>query len=83
MHTLILVVGGLIALGLFVLVATLFKRSAADGARYFIVPWLAASLYNVYLGVTRAGIPLSVEIPVLVVVFGVPAAAAWLIARRS
>jgi hypothetical protein len=83
MHTLIMVGGGLVALGVFVLVATLFKRSPADGARLFIVPWLAASLYNLYLGMSRAGIPFSVELPVLVVVFGVPAAVAWLVMRRA
>jgi len=83
MHTLMMVGGGLVGLGVFVLVAVLLKRSAADGARYFIVPWLAASIYNLYLGMTRAGIPFSVELPILVVVFGVPAAAAWLVMRRG
>jgi hypothetical protein len=83
MHTLIMVGGGLVALGLFVLFAVLVKRSPADGARLFIVPWLAASLYNLYLGMARAGIPLSVELPVLVVVFGVPAAAAWFVIHAS
>jgi hypothetical protein len=83
MHTLILVVGGLVALGLFVLVAVLLKRSPAQGARLFILPWLAASLYNLYLGMTRAGIPLSVELPVLAVVFGVPAAVAWFVINRG
>ena len=83
MHTLIMIGGGLVALGLFVLVGVLLKRSPADGARFFVVPWLAASIYNLYLGVTRVGIPFSVELPILVVVFGVPAAAAWLVMRRS
>jgi hypothetical protein len=83
MHTLTMVAGGLVALGVFVLVAILVKRRPADGARLFILPWLAASIYNLYLGMTRAGIPFSVELPVLVVVFGVPAAAAWFVMRRG
>lgn len=83
MHTLIMVGGGLVALGIFVLVAILLKRSPADGARFFVLPWAAASLYNLYLGMVRVGIPLSVELPILVVVFGIPAAVAWLVMRRS
>jgi hypothetical protein len=83
MHTLIMVAGGLGALAAFALGATLFKRTPADGARFFVLPWLAASLVNLYLGVTRAGVPFSTEFAVLVVVFGVPAAAAWCLARKS
>jgi len=82
MHTLILVVGGLVALGIFVLAAVLLGRTVADGARIFVWPWLAVSLINMFLGVYWANIPYSAEIPILVVVFGVPAAVAWLVARR-
>jgi hypothetical protein len=82
MHTLTLVVGGLVALGAFVMVASVFGRSAADGARTFILPWLIASLVNLYLGVIQANVPLRIEIPVLAVVFGVPAAVAWFVSRR-
>ena len=82
MHTLMMVVGGLVALGIFILAAVLLKRSTADGARIFIWPWLAVSLANMFVGVYWASIPYNVEIPVLVVVFGVPAAVAWYVARR-
>jgi hypothetical protein len=83
MHTLMLVVGGVTALGIFMLAAVLLGKSIADGARVFIWPWLAASLVNMFVGVYWAGIPYSTELPVLAVVFGVPAAIAWLISRRS
>jgi len=82
MHTLMLVVGGLVALGIFILAAVLLGRTVADGARIFVWPWLAVSLINMFLGVYWANIPYSAEIPILVVVFGVPAAVAWLVARR-
>jgi hypothetical protein len=82
MRTLMIVVSGLAALSVFIVIARLLKRSAADGARYFILPWLAASLVNFCLGVFRANVPVSVEIPVLAVVFGVPAAIAWYVSRR-
>ena len=82
MHTLTMVVGGLVALGIFVLAAVLLERGVADGARVFVWPWLAASLINMLVGVYWANLPYSAEIPVLAVVFGVPAALAWLVARR-
>jgi hypothetical protein len=82
MHILMMVVGGLVALGVFILAAVLLGRTLADGARVFIFPWLVAALVNMGLGVYWANIPVSVEIPVLLVVFGVPAGIAWLLARR-
>ena len=82
MHTLMWVVGGLAALGIFVLAAVLLGRRVRDGARIFILPWLAASVLNMVIGVYWAGVPVSVEIAVLAVVFGVPAAVAWYVAKR-
>jgi hypothetical protein len=81
MHTLRMVVGGLAALGIFILAATLLGRRAADGARIFILPWLAAAVINIVIGVYWAGVPIQTELPVLAVVFGVPAAVAWYLAR--
>ena len=82
MHTLTMVVSGLVALGIFILAAVLLGRRAADGARVFIWPWLAAALANMFIGVYWAKYSLSAEVVVLVVVFGLPAAAAWYVARR-
>jgi len=82
MHTLMMVVGGFVALGVFILAAVLLGRTVADGARVFIFPWLVAALVNMGVGVYWANIPVSVEIPVLLVVFGLPAGVAWLLARR-
>jgi hypothetical protein len=81
MHTLMMIVGGFVALGIFILAAVLLGRTLADGARVFIFPWLVAALVNMGVGVYWANIPVSVEIPVLLVVFGVPAGVAWLLAR--
>lgn len=82
MHTLMWVVSGLIALGIFVLAAVLLGRSIADGARVFLLPWLAASVVNMLLGLYWANVPFGIELPMLVVVFGVPAAVAWFVAKR-
>lgn len=77
MHTLQMVIGGFAALGIFMLAAMMLGRGAATGARLFILPWLVASLVNLMIGWRWANVPLTTEIAVLVVVFGIPAAAAW------
>jgi hypothetical protein len=82
MHVVMMIAGGLLALGVFILAAVLLGRTMADGARVFVWPWLAVSIINMLVGVYWAGYPYSVEVPVLVLVFGVPAGAAWLVARR-
>jgi hypothetical protein len=81
-HTLMMIVGGLVGLGIFMLAAVLLGRRAADGARVFILPWLVVALVNMAVGVYWANIPVSAELPILVIVFGIPAGVAWLLTRR-
>jgi hypothetical protein len=73
--------GGLAALAIFSLASVLLGRSFADGARVFILPWLVAALINMGVGVYWAGVPVSIELLVLLIVFGVPAGVAWVIVR--
>jgi hypothetical protein len=80
MHTLMLVAGGLVALAVFALVSILLGRGSAAGARWFILPWLVAALYNLYLGTLR-GYSVVQEIPFFLIVFGVPALAAFAVMR--
>jgi hypothetical protein len=85
MHTLRMTIIGLLLLGVFVLGARLRNRSQdrrTDGAWIFIWVWLVVALANLMVGVFVAGIPLLTEILVLIVVFGIPAAAAWYLSRR-
>lgn len=84
MHILNVTIAGLALLFLFVLVSRLANRAGggAGGARIFIWAWLVAASVNGIVGVVRAGISPLVEIGVFVVVFGVPAGAAWLAARN-
>lgn len=82
MHTVMMVAGGLVVLAVFVLVATLLGRGAVAGARYFLLPWLVVSVVNLSAGVFHAGYSMASEIPFLLIVFGVPALAAWLVMRR-
>jgi hypothetical protein len=85
MHTLRMTVIGLVLLSIFVVAASLMNRNQGkrlNGAWLFIWVWLVIAVSNLLVGVLAAGVPLTTEIPVLVVVFGVPAAAAWFLSRR-
>jgi hypothetical protein len=84
-HILMLTVFGLVVLALFLLVARLLRSrgQAVDGASAFIWVWLIASVANGAVGVLQAGIPLLNEMAAFIVIFGVPAAAAWYLSRRT
>jgi hypothetical protein len=84
MHTLRMTVLGFVVLAIFFLGARLLNSGQdrkIDGAWIFIWVWLVAAVINLLVGVFAAGIPLIVEIPVLAVVFGVPALVAWYLSR--
>ena len=84
MHTLRMTILGFVVLAIFFLGARLLNRGEGkpvDGTWIFIWVWLAAAIINLLVGVFAAGIPLLVEIPVLAVIFGLPALAAWYLSR--
>ena len=88
MHTVIVITGGLGLLALFLLVGRYLDRSTAGvahGALWFIVVWLLATGFNLSIGVRR-GYSLAEELPIALLVFGVPAAIAaaiWFRLTRS
>lgn len=82
MHSLMIISAGLAALLVMVLAAPVVGAKRAAAARLFIPLWLAASLVNMWVGVSRAGYTVLQELPILLVVFGLPAAIAWLLSRR-
>jgi len=86
MHTLYVVGGGLTLLGVFVFAARQFAgRSHVARARAawtFLPVWLVAAVLNLWRGV-EAGYSVASELPYFVVVLGVPAAVAVVVARRS
>ena len=88
MHMAMVIGGGFVLLGLFLLFGQLWGGSAPDlalAAKLFIPAWLVVSLVNMWVGVTKAGYSVRDELPILLVVFLVPAAiaciAAWRLAR--
>lgn len=78
MHTIMVVAGGLILLLVVVVLARWMVGPAAvaTAALYFIPAWLVLALVNLWVGMTRAGYTFMQEAPILIIVFGVPAAAA-------
>ena len=84
-HTVKVIAGGLILLGLFLLAGRLLNAVApaagmATAARWFIPVWLIGAAINMWVGVAKAGYSVAEEAPILVLVFVVPAALAMLLA---
>jgi dolichyl-phosphate-mannose--protein O-mannosyl transferase len=80
-------IAGLLVLALFILAAGFINRrrgkNSVDGAKFFIGVWFFAALFNFYNGWAAHGIPFVNEVAAFVPIFGIPAAAAWLLARQS
>ncbi|WP_224825917.1 hypothetical protein [Cognatishimia sp. MH4019] len=83
MHTLMVVAAGVLLLAVFCLTGwALSGVGVARAVRLFIPVWLIALLVNMTIGVVSAGYTIAQEAPILLVVFGVPAIVAWLVAKR-
>jgi hypothetical protein len=79
MHVLMVMGGGLILLGVFILFGWLWGASAAGmalAARVFVPVWLLVAGVNMWVGVSHAGYSVREEFPILLLVFAVPAIAA-------
>lgn len=88
MHMLMVILGGIVLLGVFLLFGHLWGATTpalGTAAKVFIPVWLAVSVANLWVGVNKAGYSVGQELPVLLVVFAVPAVAAaiaiWQFAR--
>jgi hypothetical protein len=71
---------GIVALAVLAIGAALSGRTAATGARWFLLPWLGVALINLYVGTMR-GYSFTAELGFFVIVFGLPALAAWGVTR--
>ena len=83
MHTLKVIFGGFLLLGVCLLLGRWIGGAAATVVaatiKYFIVLWLAATLVNMWVGVSKAGYSMKDEAPVALLVFAVPAIVAIVI----
>jgi hypothetical protein len=79
MRTVIIIAAGLIIGALFLFAGRLLGRgpeTIALGAKLFIPLWFIAAAANLWIGVAKAGYSFMEELPIFLVIFGVPAAAA-------
>ena len=76
MRSAIIILGGLVLAALFVFGGRFIGQTAALGAKIFIPLWFIAAAVNLWLGVARAGYSFMEELPIFLVIFAVPAAAA-------
>jgi len=79
MHMAMVIGGGIGLLALFLLFGKLWGGTAPDlalAAKLFVPVWLMVALVNMWIGVTKAGYSVREELPILAVVFIVPAALA-------
>lgn len=88
MHMLLVISGGTLLLGIFALFGKLWGADlsgVAVGAKLFVLVWLAVTLINMWVGVTRAGYTVAQELPILLIVFAIPAIVAavaiWQLAK--
>jgi uncharacterized membrane protein YwaF len=70
--------GGLLLLAAFVIVGRVTGKGRL-ATRLFVPVWLAATLANLYIGVTSAGYTVWQELPIQAVVLAVPVAVALLV----
>ena len=90
MHSIMMIGGGVLLLGIFVLSGRLLggnRHAMARAALAFVPVWLVISGINMYIGVTQAGYTVAQEVPFFVLVFGVPAAIGlgvrWFVSRQK
>ncbi len=83
MHTILVISGGLLLLAASITIGHIW--GGWPGARrallLFLPLWLLGSAINMYMGVTRAGYSVAQELPILLIVFGVPALVALAVRR--
>jgi hypothetical protein len=86
MRTLLFLIAGVMLLAAFLLLAKLFSASVTDAPRValvsFVVVWLFISGLNMWIGVARAGYSIAEELPIFLLIFGVPVVAAALLKWR-
>ncbi len=83
MRSLIIIIGGLLLLGIFVLGGRWLGGGATapmiTAAKVFLPVWLVLAGINMWIGVSRAGYAATEELPIFLAIFGVPAIVAAVI----
>lgn len=82
MHTIMIISGGLVLLIAF-LVGGRVLGATAKGALLFVPVWLVGAAINMWVGINHAGYTFVAELPIFMIVFGLPAALALLVRHYS
>jgi len=76
MRTVLFLLAGLLLLASFFLLAKLFSANVPGASGFvtgsFIALWLAVTAGNMWVGVSKAGYSATEELPVFLLLFGVP-----------
>lgn len=87
MRTLLLTLVGVLVLLAFVAISKAVNRGKGtpgiNAPRAFIFLWLGISAAHFYIGVAREGYPVTMELAIHAIIFGVPALLAWYLAQRA
>ena len=83
MRTVIVLVSGLLMFGGLFFYSRLFVQHFPDAvamATYtFVAFWLAATAFNMWVGISHAGYSLREELPIMLLLFALPAAVALIV----
>jgi hypothetical protein len=86
MRTALFLVAGLLLLAGVLLLGKLFSSNYPEAPRLatlaFVALWLAIAGANMWVGVAKAGYTVAEELPIFLLLFGVPAAVAVLVKWR-
>lgn len=86
MRTALFLAAGLLLMGGLLILGKLFSGYYPGAARAatlaFVVLWFVLAGVNMWVGVEKAGYSVAAELPIFLVIFGVPALAAWLVQWR-
>ena len=86
MRTLLFLFAGLLLLAAFLLLAKLFSPNYPDATRLatiaYVALWFIIAGVNMWVGVARAGYSVAEELPIFLLIFGVPATVAILLKWR-
>lgn len=86
MRTVLFLVSGVLLLAAALILAKLFSSNHPEAPRIatylFLAAWLLLAGFNMWVGVARAGYSVAEELPIFLVIFGLPAAAVILIKWR-
>lgn len=82
MHTILVLCGGFALLVFCFLIMKFIGQPPRRALLLFVPLWLAATGYNMWVGVTQAGYSVADETPIFILLFGVPVAVGAFVARR-